>query len=123
MSEVTCWNKWNDDERILRIPTGVRGNAGVIWYRTESGYSALKLGFDSFFNPVCQFGGTLQGLNRNTQLPREYRLQLRWTLTGYIKTVSRSARETDCRVWVLDIVRVEANQVAKCDCDGYGLVL
>lgn len=46
MYGVTSWNKWNDKERILKIPTG-------------SGYFVLKLGFDSSFNPVCQVGGVL----------------------------------------------------------------
>ncbi|RFU28338.1 hypothetical protein B7463_g7988, partial [Scytalidium lignicola] len=58
-SEVTSWNKWNDDERILKIPTGENGTAGTIWYRHNSQGRVLKLGFDNDFNPVCQFGGNL----------------------------------------------------------------
>ena len=63
ISEVTCFNTRNDEDRILKMPTGSCGTAGVIWYRTESGYSTLKLGFDRSFNPIIQFGGLLSTPN------------------------------------------------------------
>jgi hypothetical protein len=59
--EVISWNQWNDKDRILEIPTEAHGTAGVICYKSKSGYSFLKFGFHTMFNPVCQFGGPLWG--------------------------------------------------------------
>jgi hypothetical protein len=58
---VTSWYQWNGKDSILEIPTGSHGTAGVIWYNSMSGCSFLKFGFDTMFNPVCQFGGHLWG--------------------------------------------------------------
>jgi hypothetical protein len=59
LTEVVSWNQWTSDERILKIPTGSRGTAGILWFKGEGGYSFLKVGFDPMFNPVCQLGGSL----------------------------------------------------------------
>ncbi|PGG96639.1 hypothetical protein AJ79_09512 [Helicocarpus griseus UAMH5409] len=56
--DVTAWNEWDHNERLLVIPTGQRGSAGIIRYQMKSGRKQnLKVGFDSMFNPVVQFGG------------------------------------------------------------------
>ncbi|KAM5447328.1 hypothetical protein MaudCBS49596_006092 [Microsporum audouinii] len=56
--DVTAWNKWNKEELVFTIPKGESGTAVVIRYQLEEGrVTNLKLGFDSMFNPVCQFGG------------------------------------------------------------------
>ncbi|PGH34424.1 hypothetical protein GX50_02792 [[Emmonsia] crescens] len=56
--DVMSWNEWDHNERLLVIPTGQRGSAGIIRYKMKSGRTEnLKLGFDSMFNPVVQFGG------------------------------------------------------------------
>ncbi|OAX84266.1 hypothetical protein ACJ72_01355 [Emergomyces africanus] len=58
--DVMSWNKWDHNERLFVIPTGQRGTAGIIRYKLGSGLDRtenLKLGFDSMFNPVVQFGG------------------------------------------------------------------
>ena len=59
VTEVVSWNQWTSEERIVKIPTGSRGTAGILWFKGERGYSFLKLGFDPMFNPVCQLGGYL----------------------------------------------------------------
>jgi hypothetical protein len=61
LSEVVSWNKWHDSERILKIPLGLSGTAGVIWYKSspDAGYSVLRLGFDFMFNPACRVEGPL----------------------------------------------------------------
>lgn len=58
-SEAISWNQWTSDERIVKIPMGSRGTAGILWFRGKAGYSVLKLGFDTMFNPVCQLAGPL----------------------------------------------------------------
>ncbi|OJD12835.1 hypothetical protein AJ78_06637 [Emergomyces pasteurianus Ep9510] len=56
--DVMSWNEWDHKERLLVIPTGQCGTAGIIRYKMSSGRSEnLKVGFDSMFNPVVQFGG------------------------------------------------------------------
>ncbi|KIM98488.1 hypothetical protein OIDMADRAFT_181845 [Oidiodendron maius Zn] len=57
--EVVSWNQWTHDERTLKIPTGSRGTAGILWFKGKDGYSFLKVGFDPLFNPLCQLGGSL----------------------------------------------------------------
>jgi hypothetical protein len=59
--DVTSWNTWNAEDRTITIPTGKQGTAGILWYSSSDGYSALKLGFDEMFRPVCLFGGGLWG--------------------------------------------------------------
>jgi hypothetical protein len=62
VARVHSWNEWNDEERILEIPTGSRGTAGELWYTSAAlGDSMLKLGFDTSFNPVCLVTGPLWG--------------------------------------------------------------
>jgi hypothetical protein len=61
LMKVHSYNEWSNDKRILEIPTGSRGTAGVLWYSsTNLGDSTLKLGFDTFFNPVCLLEGPLE---------------------------------------------------------------
>jgi hypothetical protein len=59
--KVTAWNRWNATERILKIPTGESGTAGVLQhkYNFVPGRAILKFGFDPMFNPVCQYGGPI----------------------------------------------------------------
>jgi len=59
LTEVVSWNQWTSDERIVKIPNGSRGTAGILWFKGEGGYSFLKVRFDPMFNPVCQLGGSL----------------------------------------------------------------
>jgi hypothetical protein len=60
LSRVHSWHEWNSERPILEIPPGSRGTAGELWYScAELGDSALKLGFDPFFNPVCMLEGPL----------------------------------------------------------------
>jgi hypothetical protein len=67
ISEVTSYNTWNREKRFLQIPVGSSGTAGAVWFKdeTESRYSVLKLGFDTLFNPVCQFRRPLWGTSQN----------------------------------------------------------
>ncbi|KAE8149315.1 heterokaryon incompatibility protein-domain-containing protein [Aspergillus avenaceus] len=66
---VESWNEWFDDERILAIPTGSRGTAGVFSYGVDdNSIVSLKLGFDAMFNPVCNIEGTLW--DRVSDLPK-----------------------------------------------------
>jgi hypothetical protein len=59
---VVYSRKWSEEKRILEIPTGFRGTAGKLWYRSaDLGDSVLLLGFDAFFNPVCSLEGPLWG--------------------------------------------------------------
>lgn len=74
-SEVTTWGPWDDEERILKIPTGSNGTAGSIWYKSNGKSYALKLGFDPEFNPVCQFGGQLSSPG-STSTPRSFEGQM-----------------------------------------------
>ncbi|KAL2382475.1 hypothetical protein RJ035_006090 [Blastomyces gilchristii] len=56
--DIMSWNEWVDHERLVLIPTGQRGTAAIIRYKMKSGRTEnIKLGFDSMFNPVVQFGG------------------------------------------------------------------
>lgn len=62
---VSLWNQWSDSSRILEIPEGNGGTAGitagVLWYHTWGAYSNIKLGFDHDFTPICQLNGPLWG--------------------------------------------------------------
>ncbi|PGH07613.1 hypothetical protein GX51_01621 [Blastomyces parvus] len=56
--DVTSWTPWDHNGRFVLIPPGRRGTAAIIRYKMKSGRTEnLKLGFDSMFNPVVQFGG------------------------------------------------------------------
>ncbi|KAG5290236.1 HET domain-containing protein [Histoplasma ohiense] len=56
--DIMSWNEWDYKERLVVIPTGQRGSAVNLRYKMKSeGSENLKLGFDSMFNPVVQFGG------------------------------------------------------------------
>lgn len=61
LHEVTSWRAWDPETRFLEIPTGSHGMAGILWWKFAGGLSAMKLGFDTFFNPMCQCGGYLFG--------------------------------------------------------------
>ncbi|KAH8649510.1 heterokaryon incompatibility protein-domain-containing protein [Tricladium varicosporioides] len=85
LTEVVSWNQWTINERILKIPTGSRGTAGILWFKGERGYSFLKVGFDLMFNPVCQLGGSLwmpfQDLHNSyspVQGPLEVKMDAKW---------------------------------------------
>lgn len=58
-SRVNALMPWSDEERILRMPTGSSGTAGSIWYEHGNRGTPLKLGFDSNFNPILQWGGRI----------------------------------------------------------------
>jgi hypothetical protein len=61
LTKVHSHNEWSNHKRILEIPVGSRGTAGVLWYSsTNLGDSTLKLGFDTSFNPVCLLEGPLE---------------------------------------------------------------
>lgn len=150
VSEVTCWNKWSDDKRVLKIPIGSHGTAGVISYKTESGYSVLKLGFDNSFNPICQLGGPLStptsqhtssgGTSLAAKMDPEWMLQeADWVFKGDrlsgLKeeqvprriSIKRECVEINGKatyMWVVDIERIGARNAPKHDfiCDGCSLV-
>lgn len=61
LHEVTSWREWDPKTRFLEIPTGSQGMAGILWWKFSGGLSAMKLGFDTLFNPMCQCGGYLFG--------------------------------------------------------------
>ncbi|CZR54510.1 related to HET domain protein [Phialocephala subalpina] len=67
--DVTSRNKWSLEERELEIPIGKRGTAGVLWYESKAGFSVMKLGFDSEFNPVCMLGGPAWGSEARSYFP------------------------------------------------------
>ncbi|PGH15718.1 hypothetical protein AJ80_05426 [Polytolypa hystricis UAMH7299] len=69
---VTSWNKWDHKTRILEIPTGQHGSAAIIRYQKATGRKEnLKLGFDSMFNPVVQFGGQYYSPNNFGKVSRD----------------------------------------------------
>jgi hypothetical protein len=150
ISKVTSWNQWNDDEKILQIPTGSNGTAGSIWYKSNSGASVLKLGFDPEFNPVCQYGGNLFSPSSRSSKssffdPKSFNAQMdpSWMLqrSDYLYKGDRlrgfNQERYPCRIsiteettgsqrmWVLDIVDWESQQGGpkhNCICDGCDLV-
>ena len=65
LSRVTARSAWDDEERLLEIPVGESGTAGVIlWSRSDGRGMMLKLGFDGEFNPALQLGGDMVSPNR-----------------------------------------------------------
>jgi hypothetical protein len=73
--EVQGCHEWDEKTRILRMKTGAQGVAGIIWYSSRSGLSAMKLSFDMNFNPVCEFRGNLFCPSReayNTKLTNKF---------------------------------------------------
>lgn len=67
--DVTCRNKWSLEDRLLEIPIGKRGTAGVLWYDSKGGFSVMKFGFDSDFNPICMLGGPAWGSEARSYFP------------------------------------------------------
>jgi hypothetical protein len=132
VSEVTSHNAWSDDDRILEIPTGSRGTAGAIYYKSDSGFSVLKVGFDTSFNPVCQFGGPLWGATSKFYFPDresfEAKMDPAW-MTGRSDWLYKGDRLMglnkeegirrviitdevvgEKRMWVLDIERLDSGR-------------
>lgn len=133
LSEVTSWNEWNSEDRILKLPTGSCGTAGVLWYRRSfmrrNFYSVLKLGFDIMFNPVVQFEGHVWGPVKSQRFPSEgfdIKMDRGWIDQGHGNGVFRGDRLTGLtakqhhtriliteevvenqRIWVVDIENVE----------------
>ncbi|KFY19920.1 hypothetical protein V491_04120 [Pseudogymnoascus sp. VKM F-3775] len=61
------WSKcnWDDEKRLLELPVGESGTAGMIsWARRDGNGWFMKFGFDKGFNPVLQLGGDLMSPNR-----------------------------------------------------------
>ncbi|KAH8647042.1 heterokaryon incompatibility protein-domain-containing protein [Tricladium varicosporioides] len=133
--KVTSWNEWNDEERILEIPTGSHGTAGVIWYGSNTGYSFLKIGFDAMFNPMCLMAGPCWGPTARFYGPNdqdsfgdemdpgwmESRKGDEWLLKGdrrtginyydYPRRVSITQEVIDNqRIWVVDIELLRSHQ-------------
>ncbi|KAF4628843.1 hypothetical protein G7Y89_g9309 [Cudoniella acicularis] len=132
VSEVTSWNEWNNEDRILKLPTGSCGTAGVLWYRKNfvhlNSYFVLKLGFDIEFNPVALFKG-LRGGYKSQHFPTEpydIKMDRGWIDQGNDNGIFRGDRLTglnakqycirilitkevveDQRMWVVDIENVE----------------
>jgi hypothetical protein len=66
LAAVSTWHIWNSETRILQIPVGQNGTAGVVWYSqtptltlNNFSYSYLEFGFDDMFRPVVEFDGNL----------------------------------------------------------------
>ncbi|KAF2186629.1 HET domain protein [Zopfia rhizophila CBS 207.26] len=99
--EVTSWNQWNDKERIFKIPAGSCGTAGVLWYTAKDmGSTVLKLGFDTNFNPVCQFGGALLGpraIRAKDRTSFDVKMDTDWIDSGS-DSVFRGDRQTGLNV-------------------------
>jgi hypothetical protein len=53
LNDVTAWHGWKLKERILEIPDGSWGTAGILWFAGDM----LKLGLDRDFNPVLTIWG------------------------------------------------------------------
>lgn len=146
LSDVDCWNKWSDEDRILEIPRGSSGTAGCLRYRSNSFTETLKLGFDLDFNPICQFGGHLYSPVKPPVDPqsREAKMHPSWMDIGRSDYLHMGNRRTGYyqdshphrisitdeevggkRMWVLDILNLDdpANGIRQeYVCDGCGLV-
>lgn len=87
--DVKSRNTWSSKERLLEIPVGEHGTAGVLLYASKGAYSVLKLGFDSDFNPMCLLGGPAWGpaaasyvLDGDMDLPDKFILRSKWLDIG-----------------------------------------
>jgi hypothetical protein len=59
LSAVSTWDIWHSEKRLIKMPIGCSGTAGVLWYLGPSGWSFMKFGFDEKFNPVFYLDGRL----------------------------------------------------------------
>ncbi|KAK2829928.1 hypothetical protein FQN49_007120 [Arthroderma sp. PD_2] len=144
--DVTAWNKWNKKDRIFTIPKGENGTAVVIRYQLEKGrVTNLKLGFDSMFNPVCQFGGqyyspktfgspnrdTFQGLMAtdwmNARLEGVYigDKQTGLNVDDFHRILILNEVVKGKKMWVVYIADYDEEAVwhRDCRCDGCGLTI
>ncbi|KAH8588644.1 hypothetical protein B0O99DRAFT_354591 [Bisporella sp. PMI_857] len=69
LSQIDARNEWDNMKRLLVLPIGTCGTAGVLWWDDGFAYSCLKLGFDENFNPVCQLKGQMWGSTRRLCYP------------------------------------------------------
>lgn len=59
LGDVMAHGVWDGEKRLLEIPTGQSGTAGVMCVRRDGKATTLKLGMDDEFNPRVQIGGML----------------------------------------------------------------
>lgn len=67
-TRVDCRHTWDPRKRLVTLEAGEHGLAGRIWYGTRGygqdkwerkrAYTALDLGFDGDFNPICVYRST-----------------------------------------------------------------
>lgn len=143
VSDVACRKPWSEQERILEMPTGESGTAGVVCYIWETNIHTLKLGFDVDFNPICQYVGrayspvfeNVHGKSVAARLdpswitgPDREILQKGDRLSGHKSDLQQTRLFIkdevvgNKRMWVVDFVKQDPEMRHESTCDGCTLV-